>query len=368
MKSIIYAGILLIIPLGVFLNSVAKSIDYWKIPLMHNSSSCERVNIEMPTEDLIEFGKFLIGATSDSISMYYKHQSAGQAPPGYLISIDPSTKEVVRIPTHNFPSQYQMNAHGITLFNNKTLYVLSHSYDKGGEIVFLFNLEIKNGHVEATFFKPIKISEEHGIYNGIAIVSNQYFYITQWMPFADSEQGRDMSMPTSLYRTGLSLYTKTNSVKLCMVLVDTAICSPKAYGHMPNGIVLHDKLLFVADSLEKIVLIYHIDENLELTKIASVPISHALDNLHYKNGIVYVTGIASLMDYLKYSATIREGKTPHFVPGGFSKVYKEGVTWKSKEVLMQDKLSLPSSSVVLEKKVVISSVIDSALLFCPLVK
>ena len=65
------------------------------------------------------------------------------------------------------------------------------------------------------------------------------------MPFPDTEQGRDVSLLTSLYRVFLYGFTHTNGIKLCTISDNKANCEFKARGYMPNGITRKDNKLFV---------------------------------------------------------------------------------------------------------------------------
>ena len=174
-----YFCIIFVILLGYFISVVITALDIRKITVLHNHTKCQRIPLDLHTEDLAVFGNFLIGATVDGIPMFFKDLSVSKMIPGGLISINSETKEVSSIEIDNFPKEYQMNSHGINLYNNKTLHVLSHSYSKGGEIIFAFNLTEKDGKVEATYIKSIKLGSEHGIYNSIFFINNDIFFITQ---------------------------------------------------------------------------------------------------------------------------------------------------------------------------------------------
>ena len=162
-----------------FIYYLSDLLDLTKDLVLHDDEKCERVSLNKPTEDLVLFEDFLIGVTGDSVSMYYKHLSAANIAPGSIVSINIFTKQAQNVTIHDFPSEFQMNAHGISLYNTNTLYVLSHSYDKGGEIIFVFKLTKTNETIEAKFTKYIKISNEHGVYNGISIIDTNHFYVTQ---------------------------------------------------------------------------------------------------------------------------------------------------------------------------------------------
>ena len=188
------------------------------------------------------------------------------------------------------------------------------------------------------------------------------------MPFPDTVEGRDNSFFTSLYRTYLYAFTKTNTVKLCKVNYGVAFCETKANGYVPNGILTKENKLFVADSLGKTVDVYQITEKLDLSLIEKVKIGHLTDNVHYFNGSVYVTGVNKALDYINFCEAAKDNSNSNlpFVSGGVSKVYLHNGKWVAKEIMMQDLISLPSSSVIIGTKMIITSIIDPALLFCEL--
>ena len=189
-----YFCIVLVVLLAYLISTLATGLDLLKTTVLHDHTKCKRVPIDLPTDDLAVFGDFLIGATVDGIPVFFKHLSISKATPGGLISINSITKEVSSLKIKDFPEEYQLNAHGLTLYNKNTLYVLSHSYSNGGEIIFAFNLELNKGKVEATYLKSIKLGNEHGIYNSIYFMNENTFFITQWVPFPDDIEGRDLSL------------------------------------------------------------------------------------------------------------------------------------------------------------------------------
>ena len=361
-----YMCIAFVILLAYFIPIFITALELAKTVVLHDHTKCERILLDLQTEDLAVFGNFLIGATVDGIPMFFKNLSVSKMIPGGLISINSETKEVSSIEIHNFPKEYQMNGHGMHLYNSKTLYVLSHSYSKGGEIIFAFDLAEKDGKVEATYIKSIKLGNEHGIYNSIFFVNQDTFFITQWLPFPDQADGRDLSFFTELYRLYLAVFTTSNGIKLCKVNGDSADCESKAKGYMPNGIDVLGRELFVADSTNKVVDIFEIKEDYELVKKFTVPISHSIDNLHVHNNDAYVAGVGRILDYILLTNACKNDKPLPFVQGGVTKISKVGETWIAKEIIMQDKLSFATSSVVIRGQLAISSIIDKAVLLCPL--
>ena len=261
-----------------------------------------------------------------------------------------------------------MNFHGMHLYNNNTLYVLSHSYAQGGELIFVFNLIDNNGIIEAEFLNTIKLGNQYAIYNSILFMDDKHFYITQSMPFPDLEEGRDQSFLIDIYRTYLYGFTTTNELKFCTINNDIASCQTSAKGYMPNGLARNEQELFLADTVKKTVEIFEILPNFQIALRESVNVGHSVDNLHFHNGIIYVTGISKGIDYLMFTEAAKNNKTKPFVHGGVSIIYKEDRYWKTKEIIMQDMLSIPTSSAVIGNEIFISSFVDEALIFCPLDK
>lgn len=353
--------------LAYYSYTVVELLQINKETVLHHHESCEKIEIPMPSEDLIVFGDWVIGATGDGVPMYYEHLQGSKARPGFLIAINPKTRAVSQIDLENFPPTYQINGHGLTLFGKNTLYVLSHSYHKGGERVFIFELESKPDTVLAKYKDSYSFGDyAHGNYNGIAVINEKQFYVTQWIPFPDTVEGRDNSFLTTFKRMGKSIYTKSNPVRFCTVKDDKNVeCVDKVYGFIPNGILYTDGKLFFADSIERTVSIFSIEENFDLKLIQKVKITHTLDNLCAVGKEVYVTGISKLLDYLLFGESVKN-KEPklHHVPGGFSKLFVQNGQWVAEEVIMQDLISLPSSVAIIDGIVTITSIIDPSLAFC----
>ena len=357
-----------IVVIAYYAYTVVELMQLRRPVALHHNKDCTRIESDIPSEDIVLWKSRIIGATGDGIPMYYKHLAGQSARPGALITVDPHTRQVSKIETSGFPSHFKLNGHGLTVVGD-TLYVLSHSYDKGGEVVFLFDLSIKDSKVHASFKDSYSFGDVHGNYNGIAVFNESHFYVTQWIPFPDQVEGRDNSVLATVRRMGISTYYRSNPVRLCNVEKDkTVTCVDKASGFIPNGILYHQKQLYFADSIERTVSVFNVKENLDLVLVQRVPISHTLDNLCAVGDKVYVTGINKLVDYVLFGESVKAGGKLHLVPGGFSRIEQANGKWKAEEVIMQDLISLPSSVAILDDIVTFTSIVDAAFVFCPLPK
>ena len=161
-------------------------------------------------------------------------------------------------------------------------------------------------------------------------------------------------------------FTQSTGVKFCKVVNDKPVCEFKSRGHLSNGILIKEKKLFVSDSVLNTVEIFEIQNNFDLVNKITVKISHCVDNIYFFNETVYATGINSRLDGLQGFESAKHGGPLKFVPGGVSKIYKQGEKWISEEILMQDKVNLPTSAAIVNNQIIVNSLFDPALLFCPL--
>ena len=364
-KFLIIFGIFALIT-SYLVYSLLKQLDVFKNRKLHHDERCKLVPIDMPSEDLVIFNEYIIGASADYINLFHKHLAVDQAKPGHLFTYHPKTSTFAQLKIENFPSEFPFNPHGIHLFEDSTLYIISHGFSKGGDCVFVIDLSKIDNKIQAKYKNRIYLGEEHGVYNALTVLSNQYFFITQWIPVPFTDKGRDTGILNELYVTFYTLLFEANSVKLCLVLVDQAICSPRAFSYMPNGVVKVNKQLFVADTISKSVNIYAITESFELKFIESIQFSHPVDNIHLNNNVLYVTGIQRTFDFISFSEEAKSGKPETKVSSGVSKMWRKGNKWVVEELVMQDKLSLATASVLFNNTLVLSSLVDSSLLMCPL--
>lgn len=343
-----------------------NQIDVFKPHSPHHHESCRRVPIDLPSEDFVQFGDFVVGGAADFLSMFYRHLEADNAKEGFLYSFHLKSNTLKKLRIKGFPENLKLNPHGLNLFNNKTLYFINHGFSHGGDNVILVDLEYNNGEITASYVKKVYVGPEIGIYNSIYVINNQYFYLTQFLPDSLDEKGKDLSFLSEIKTTLKSFFIKSNSIRLCLVLVDQAICSPRAYGYMPNGIAKVKNQLLIADSITNSIDIYSISDAFELSLVETVKFTHSLDNIRIADDTVYVSGIERGFEFLLFGEEAKKGSAGRMVPGGVSKMFKKSGKWVSEEIMMQNQLSLPSVALPLSKNLILGSFADPALLICPL--
>lgn len=340
-------------------------MEFSKVFTPKNIEKCEKLGIEMISEDLETYGNWVIGASGDISALFFKHLQASNAIPGFLFAANPVTMEYYRIKTYNLPDDLTFNPHGIFIYKNSTLYVISHSYSKGGERVFVFSLK-ENKKIEAVYVKSIYIDDQYGVHNALAVVADDYFYISEFSSMPDTLEGRSFSTTTDIKRNLISLFRQGQKLKGCKIVGDKAICEEKFSGYMPNGIAYIGETLFFADSLTKDIKVFTIQKNYDLSFITSVKLFHAPDNLRVYNGEIYTSGIHKSWDMIMFLHTSKRNKELHFIPGHVSKIYYNGTEWVSSIVISEDILSFPTTCTISQNKIVIPSLAENYLLVCPL--
>ena len=164
----------------------------------------------------------------------------------------------------------------------------------------------------------------------------------------------------------MQIFTQSTGVKFCKIINNKPICEFKSRGYISNGILINNTNLFVGDSVLNTVDIFEIQENFDLVHKFTVKITHGVDNLFVINSTVYITGVNSRWNALQGFESAKDEGPLKFMPGGISKVVKQGEKWISEEILMQDKVNLPTSAAIVNNQIIVNSLFDPALLFCPL--
>ncbi|OMJ73728.1 hypothetical protein SteCoe_27519 [Stentor coeruleus] len=349
--------------LAWFVFQVVQFLGLTKELKIHGIEKCRKINIENPAEDIIAYKNLAIGATSDIINLFLKHNSLPLVTPGYLFAVDPAKNLYYRIKTYNFNTQYAFNPHGITIFNDK-LYVLSHSFNKGGERIFVFSLSFTT-EIEAEFVKSIEIDQNHGLYNSLIFVDEEQFFLTQWSAFADPPEGRDFSFSSEIKRIW-GIFSPSGTVKRCKVDGEKANCQEIMKGYMPNGIEIIGNKMFIAESIEKKVKVYEIKENFDLEFKDEVQLEYSPDNLRAYNGDIYTTGNFRSVDIITLTDALNSNKPLPMIPGIAGRIYLKGTKWVTQNLLTEDILSFPTSCIITNNTFLLTGIIENHILACTL--
>ena len=203
---------------ALLLTFLLNKIDYFKHIHQLNQDKCKTIDLPLAVEDLEIFNhKYLLGGMGDLLTLN-ELKGIDAAKKGALVAwrLEDVDNSMHLVPLVNFPENVRFQAHGMYLEKeSQTLFVLSHAYKYGGERVEVFRLSQQDNKVVANYMRSIKLPDEvNGMLNDLIVVGD-YIYLTQYMPFPDSMEGRDHSLGTTLKRIYIHALLKTGDIWKC---------------------------------------------------------------------------------------------------------------------------------------------------------
>ncbi|CAG9329302.1 unnamed protein product [Blepharisma stoltei] len=343
-----------------------NKLDVFVTNNLHHDEKCEKISLPSEAEDFAIYGNFIISGMGDILACYYKHLSAQKAQKGSLIYIDPKTKHWGYIPMLEFPSDLPFNPLGIDIHNNNTLYAINMAFGNSGERVEVFSLFESAEGIQAKYLRSIEFGNEWlGRLNDIAVIKEGHFYISEWLVYPDLPEGRDHSLLTTIKKMFWNVSGKYTNVLYCKEVQGKAPeCMSQAKGYMVNGINKINNQLFVADTVEKSVYIYNIQEDYSLALAETVSFSHHLDNIVVqKDGSILVTGINRMIEFMELADRLKADKEKSPVVSTISRMTKNDGSWKVEEVIVEDKI-FAASAVIEDGNIFIGGPTDNFILTC----
>jgi len=285
-----------------------------------------------------------------------------------------------------FPEGVALHAHGLGLFEDY-LFAINHAYTKGGERVEKFKIsqEESSGKISLTYVSSVTFPEDHmGIINDIAAFSQDEFYVSTWLPWADSLRGRSLSPiskiinilylinPFGVKWTWL-IHCRGSSGKSESLCHETG---PKA--EMWNGMTTDGKKIYAYSLTKNTVFAFDRTKDGELVNPKPISLApHFGDNIEYnpKDGQLWTGGMATLFDcYILWVGDYEHsiGVLPKGGPspsGAKCPIHSSSVDPKTGKVtnhVLHDGSLLggASASVKVGNKIVIGTWIDDGVLVC----
>jgi hypothetical protein len=300
-RLIFYIGVIV----AYFLYKVIRNLEIFKSVPQIQGHACEVIQAPHGGEDVVLFKDTFIFSGDDRIKMEHPEYQLLKTPDGQLFGLKEGTSTVYEIKRVGFPAGVAFHPHGTFLRGSK-IYVINHAYSKGGERIDIFNLvQSREGIVEAHFVESFIFgADQYGIFNDLVVISDDEYYITQWMSFPEGDYGKSSDFMSQLKFMIPSVFNfKWTHVYYCKRNICKAIKAIK--GEMFNGIDWdEDKRLFVTSTTDKQV--YELEfnrehpENPKLLRVFDLNFNS--DNLFYdrdRNEIL-VASIAKAIEFLKY--------------------------------------------------------------------
>eukprot|EP00536_Pseudo-nitzschia_multiseries_P005594 jgi/Psemu1/295946/fgenesh1_pm.107_\ len=357
-------------------------LDYLEEPFVHHDDDCVKVMSIGASEDQTKFNNNSILMTEWRVTGY---KPGDEIPPGamYVASgfqqgseTPKSAEEFVRndlkiekLPLVNYPEGVDFHPHGIYIRKeDRTLYVINHAYEKGGERIDVFTIGTANdGDDDPENEIPNRLdyrytitsdwmkNEMNGIFNSLIFVEKNKFYVTQYLAIQEIHDGwLSFKAKVTLERVKSLLYGKRATYVWYCEYDDESNASSsldcrKAADNFigANGITHNSDYskVFVVDHKTITVFDRNPSSN-ELEGRTTVDIPHLADNVKFDDvsGNVYGGTINNLWStvFKNHFPKESEDSTSGIVELVFEPESKKGassIPWKPREVLSTSKLN-----------------------------
>ena len=280
----------------IFISYIAYNeltiFEYNKKVTKINSSIEQKCKIylsDYPIETFIQLNdELFIGGSTVYTKRFYNFKYLDHIyENGTLIILNKTSEKLYNVKIENFPKNMPLTPDGMDYYNGK-LYVINHAYLEGERIEVI---KISLNPLKLTYEKVFKYDEKYfGKFNSISVINDNIFYITEWLAIP-----LPLSKNISLFKK--FLYKYINTIKLALKL---KFCVMYKYdmnknilekvhnsdGIANNGITYdrENKLLFMAQTYEKNIQVYQLDEKGDVIKfVKNLPTGYGLDNLYFDN-------------------------------------------------------------------------------------
>lgn len=310
------------------------------------------------------------------------------------------TISILELKLNNFPSDIAFHPHGIYVLNeneSRKLFVINHAYDKGGERVDVFDVHLLNKDEIQDDGNPISLEYKftigneyftefsNGVSNDIVVLKDGEFYITQYLAFPDSINGRHsdnfVSNMISKFGNLISSILGLPLANLRHCTYDSnsndmnrnVFCEIVASGTSYNGINKNKNsdTLFVSDPIEREIHTFNLSKDFKRGRIIKLPYSVDNIELNEKEDTLYLSAIWGFTAHLqRIKSRSTSQSNPSFNPGGAMQLYfdsKSG-SYTFRELVMQDGKALSSIAVACpfkENYILLGSWEDDGVLMCP---
>lgn len=355
---------------------VLTMLDYFEEPSTHHDEGCVKVTSIGASEDQTKFNNNSILMTEWRVSGY-KHGETMLPGAMYVASgFQHARKQdfvenhlkVQKLPIANYPEGVDFHPHGIYIFD-RTLYVINHAFDKGGERIDVFGIQT-DGDDDSENDVPNRLDfhysitsewmkeEMNGILNSLVVVAKNKFYITQFQPTAHKSNNWlsvEMQALVDFLKASL-LGIKNTYVWYCEYDDDELTCL-KAAGPFAsaNGLTHNADFskIFVADQKKLFVCDRNSATNaLEVQTMLELP--SYVDNLKFDDasGNIYGGAVTNVWSVLKHKFPEEHEE----LTAGMVRVSLSGENeWQAEEILSTFKLNVISNGIRMGERYVMGA-------------
>jgi hypothetical protein len=291
--------------------------DILKKPQLVNDKDCKVLRGALGIEDLVKYGKYIIGGSDDRVKLWHiEEEGVEKTPQGSIVVIDTTLdNKIKKIPISNFPKDVNFHPHGIYLYKNSTLYVINHAYQKGGERVEILSIsEDPNSGVKIEYLRSHQHDDKFaGNFNDLAVIGEDEYYVSTWRISADNvKKGREASFSNEIILSiPIVLSIPLTHIYYCKGSNCSQVDGTRSL--MNNGITYDGKeTIYAMNVLEKRIVTYKINQSdrSKLIYLKDIDMGVAGDNVEYdsETGELIVGTIGRIIEGLNLQEWVRKNK------------------------------------------------------------
>lgn len=273
----------------IFLFAYNKmNVDNFDAKLFSNQDCISLNTNHDGTEDIEFFNEEYLITAAGNFHWFYSHIKVDSVPSGEIYLINKNGREnPIKLEMVDYPKDVSFHPHGIFTKNKKFLYVLNHAYNKGGERIDYFEIDVAN---KKALYKSSMIfeNEYNGRINDFVVLDDYNTIIAStWRAFKINKNEPNKFL--SIMEFILSLIEiKLNNVLTCGFKENK--CKILESFVMSNGVNWNRKdKVYVVDSSQRMVKEFKISfspndssfNGLDLIHTRTINIGFFLDNVIY---------------------------------------------------------------------------------------
>ena len=290
---------------------IAQYLDLGQTFHPINADTCKRLDTPEGPEDIIWIGDYALSVVDDRLDLF-EFNNVNTTYMGDIILITPYPLSFRNLPIVDYPEEDNFHPHGMYLHDNKTLFVINHGFNKGGERIDIMQVHFKPS-IHIKYKRSITFPDKFmGVLQDLVAVSREEFFITQNRPCPDDKHhGRDHSLSSWIHNTFYHAFMDETHLHYCKDNFGVADCHEEVIsGGKLSGIGTDGEELFVNDAARKEVKRYSVglkhERHIEL--IETIPLPRACHNIEYDpgSGNFYLGSIGNQAKTQEYLHLARE--------------------------------------------------------------
>jgi len=297
-----------VVALGYLLYKIVNNLELFKQVEVIGLRGCQVIPAPHGGEDIVVFAETLIFSGDDRIKMESPDFQLPKTPNGQLFAISEAGYSTYEVTRFNFPADVAFHPHGMYLRGSR-LYVINHAYSKGGERIDVFELSHSSDRkvgaywIDSYIFGPAF----YGIFNDLVMISEDEYFITQWIAYPEGDLGKSNDFISQLkFLVPSLLNMKSTSVFFCKRNKCQTV--PGVSAQLFNGLDWDgNNKLWATSTTDKEVYELEFDRAnpLNTKLVRTFKLHYNSDNVffdHSRNELL-IASIARAIEFLKFKQT-----------------------------------------------------------------